>query len=78
VLRLALDEASVKTSQGPPEDGDGPDGALEVWAGEIPLRTAQLDPVADPALRAGISVPVHLISGRAAPGTTPWRHLDLG
>ncbi len=78
VLRLALDEASVKTSQGPPEDGDGPDGALGVWAGEIPLRTVRLDPVADPSLGAGIRLPDHLISGRAAPGTTPWRHLDRG
>jgi nitroimidazol reductase NimA-like FMN-containing flavoprotein (pyridoxamine 5'-phosphate oxidase superfamily) len=77
VLRLKLDEASVKVSEGPPEDGDGPDGAIEVWAGEIPLRTVRLDPVADPALRAGIDVPDHLISGRAAPGATRWRDLDL-
>jgi len=76
VLRLALDEASVKVSEGPPDDGDGPDGALDVWAGEIPLRTVRLDPVADPALRAGIMVPDHLLEGRTAPGATPWRALD--
>ena len=59
---------SVKVSEGPPDDGDGPDGALDVWAGEIPLRTVRLDPVADPALRAGIAVPDHLPDGRTAPG----------
>jgi nitroimidazol reductase NimA-like FMN-containing flavoprotein (pyridoxamine 5'-phosphate oxidase superfamily) len=78
VLRLSLDEASVKVSEGPPDDGDGPDGALDVWAGEIPLRTVRLDPVADPALRAGIMVPDHLREGRAAPGATPWRALGRG
>jgi nitroimidazol reductase NimA-like FMN-containing flavoprotein (pyridoxamine 5'-phosphate oxidase superfamily) len=75
VLRLALDEASVKVSAGPPGDGDGPDGALAVWAGEVPLRTVRLDPVADPALADGIGLPAHLDDGPVAPGTTPW--LDL-
>jgi nitroimidazol reductase NimA-like FMN-containing flavoprotein (pyridoxamine 5'-phosphate oxidase superfamily) len=73
VLRLDLDEASVKVSAGPPDDGEGPDGELDVWAGEIPLATARLDPVADPALRAGIGLPGHLQEGAIAPGTTPWR-----
>ncbi len=70
VLRMALDECSVKIRRGPPDDGDGPDGGLDVWAGEIPLRTVRLDPVADPSLRAGISVPDHLSAGRPAPGST--------
>jgi len=78
VLRLALDEASVKVSEGPPDDGDGPDGELEVWAGEIPLRTVRLDPVADPDLRGGIDLPDHLRDGGTAPGATPWRVLDPG
>ena len=85
VLRLALDEASVKVSEGPPDDGDGPDGDLEVWAGEVPLRTVRLDPVADPALRAGIGLPHHIATGRrcgpgharrgvelALTGSSPW------
>jgi nitroimidazol reductase NimA-like FMN-containing flavoprotein (pyridoxamine 5'-phosphate oxidase superfamily) len=76
VLRLSLDEGSVKVSQGPPDDGEGPDGELDVWAGEIPLRTVRLDPVADPALRSGIGIPGHLEHGGVAPGTTPWRDLD--
>ena len=78
VLRLALDESSVKVSEGPPDDGDGPDGDLDVWAGEIPLRTVRLDPVADPDLRDGIDLPDHLREGRTAPGTVPWRALDPG
>jgi nitroimidazol reductase NimA-like FMN-containing flavoprotein (pyridoxamine 5'-phosphate oxidase superfamily) len=76
VLRLDLAEASVQVSQGPPDDGDGPDGELDVWAGEIPLRTVRLDPVADPALRPGIDMPDHLARGSVAPGVTPWRALD--
>jgi len=75
VLRLALDEASVKVSTGPPGDGDGPDGTLEVWAGEVPLRTVRLDPVADPALADDIGLPAHLWGGGVAPGTTPWLEL---
>ena len=75
VLRLALDEASVKVSEGPPDDGEGPDGELDVWAGEVPLVTVRLDPVADPDLRSGIALPAHLGSGTIAPGATPWRTL---
>ncbi len=75
VLRLRLDEASVKVSQGPPDDGEGPDAGLDVWAGEVPLRTVRLDPVADPDLRAGIALPVHLRDGDIAPGSVLLRHL---
>jgi nitroimidazol reductase NimA-like FMN-containing flavoprotein (pyridoxamine 5'-phosphate oxidase superfamily) len=75
VLRLALDEASVKIRQGPPDGGDGPDADLDVWAGEIPLRTVRLDPVDDPTLRAGIRPPAHLSGGNPAPGSIPWRDL---
>jgi nitroimidazol reductase NimA-like FMN-containing flavoprotein (pyridoxamine 5'-phosphate oxidase superfamily) len=76
VLRMTLDECSVKTRRGPPGDGDGPDGALGVWAGEIPLRTVRLDPIADPALRPGIGVPPHLLRGGPAPGVVPWPARD--
>ena len=76
VLRLGLDEASVKVSEGPPDDSTGPDAGLDVWAGEVPLRTVRLDPVADPALRAGIAMPDHLRDGDIAPGSAPWH--DLG
>jgi uncharacterized protein len=62
VLRLALDEVSVKVRTGPPSDADGPDGELEVWAGEVPLRTGALAPVPDPALRPGVELPAHLVA----------------
>jgi hypothetical protein len=73
---MALDECSVKIRRGPPDDGDGPDATLEVWAGEIPLRTVRLDPVPDPALRPGLVVPDHLARGEPAPGSIPRRHLE--
>jgi nitroimidazol reductase NimA-like FMN-containing flavoprotein (pyridoxamine 5'-phosphate oxidase superfamily) len=75
VLRLDLDEASVKVRRGPPHDGDGPDAELDVWAGEIPLRIARMDPVADPTLRTGVALPDHLAHGHPAPGSVPVRDL---
>jgi nitroimidazol reductase NimA-like FMN-containing flavoprotein (pyridoxamine 5'-phosphate oxidase superfamily) len=60
LLALDLAEASVKISAGPPEDGDGPDAALGLWAGELPLRAAWGDPFPDPALPPGIDVPPHI------------------
>ena len=69
LLALALDEASVKISAGPPDDGDGPDAALGLWAGELPLVSAWGTPVPDPALPHGTAVPAH-IADRA--GTAVW------
>lgn len=46
VLLLPLAEASAKVRTGPPVD-DEEDYALDVWAGEIPLRTVASEPVAD-------------------------------
>ena len=57
ILALPLTEASAKISAGPPEDADSPDGALDVWAGNIPLTVAAKTPIPDPALRPGIPVP---------------------
>jgi hypothetical protein len=70
VLRLGLDESSVKVSEGPPDD-DPDDLTLDVWAGVVPLRTARLAPVADPDLAEGITVPTHIADGPLAPGSTP-------
>jgi uncharacterized protein len=73
VLRLLLDLASVKTSVGPPGDGDGPDGRLPIWAGEIPVRMAGGSPVTAPGVPSGITIPAHLsalaasLAGRMAP-----------
>jgi uncharacterized protein len=60
LLALELDEASVKISAGPPDDADGPDGALGLWAGELPLVATWGTPVPDPALPQGIAVPAHI------------------
>ena len=35
LLAIPLDEASVKISSGPPDDGDGPDAVLGLWAGVL-------------------------------------------
>jgi uncharacterized protein len=72
VLRLALDESSVKVSAGPPDDEDE-DLALDVWAGEVPLRTVRLDPVPAPGLADGTVLPEHIASGPLGPGTVPVR-----
>lgn len=70
LLAMSLEEASVKVRTGPPDDSDSPDAALGLWAGELPLGTRWLEPVADPALPAGITPPAHII-GRAGNGAHP-------
>jgi nitroimidazol reductase NimA-like FMN-containing flavoprotein (pyridoxamine 5'-phosphate oxidase superfamily) len=57
LLVLPIEEASAKLRDGGPSDGEGPDGALDVWAGEIPLVLAAGTPVADPALAPGVVMP---------------------
>jgi uncharacterized protein len=64
LLALPLEEASVKIRTGPPSDGDSPDSALGLWAGELPLATTWQPPVPDPALAPGTPIPAH-ISSRA-------------
>lgn len=60
LLCLSLDEASVKTRTGGPDDADTPDADLDVWAGVLPMRTILGAPEADPSLRSGIHVPAHV------------------
>lgn len=57
VLVLPITEASAKLRSGPPSDGDGPDGELDVWAGEIPFVLRAGAPVPDPALAPGVAMP---------------------
>jgi len=68
LLALDLAEASVKLRSGPPDDGDSPDAALGLWAGELPLHHTWGAPVPDPALPPGTPVPPHIArrSGRPA------------
>jgi nitroimidazol reductase NimA-like FMN-containing flavoprotein (pyridoxamine 5'-phosphate oxidase superfamily) len=67
LLVLPLTEASVKISTGPPDDGDGPDAALGLWAGELPVVATWGAPVPDPKLAGSIAVPPHLAAYAGRP-----------
>lgn len=56
VVSVGLEEASAKIRTGPPVD-DEEDYALDVWAGEIPLRLTAGAPVPDPRLAPGTPFP---------------------
>ncbi|WP_311136149.1 pyridoxamine 5'-phosphate oxidase family protein [Pseudooceanicola albus] len=56
VIRLKLDEVSAKVADGLPEE-DAEDLASDRWAGHVPLRLVQGDPVAAPGLDPGIAMP---------------------
>jgi hypothetical protein len=58
VLRLPLDEASVKIRTGPPKD-DEEDYALPIWAGVVPLSIVTGAPVNDPRNLDGLTAPDH-------------------
>ena len=60
LLAVGLHEASVKISDGHPDDADGPDGDLPLWAGRLPLHHVWGTPEPDPALRGAIRVPAHI------------------
>ncbi|WP_405649501.1 pyridoxamine 5'-phosphate oxidase family protein [Streptomyces sp. NBC_00019] len=60
VLALSLEEASVKIRTGPPDDGDGPDAQLGLWAGTLPLTSVWGAPVGDPVLQDETPVPEHI------------------
>ncbi|WP_308120769.1 pyridoxamine 5'-phosphate oxidase family protein [Streptomyces poriferorum] len=60
LLAVSLREASVKIRTGAPEDGDGPDAALGIWAGVLPLISTWGAPEADPLLPDGIEPPRHI------------------
>ncbi|MFB6606319.1 pyridoxamine 5'-phosphate oxidase family protein [Streptomyces noursei] len=65
LLALSLDEASVKIRTGAPDDGDGPDAALGLWAGILPLHTTWGAPRPDPALGTEPPAAPHHIAARA-------------
>jgi len=66
VLRLPIDEWSLKISDDWPEDPDS-DVAGPAWAGVVPLRSQYVDPQAAPDLRPGIDVP-DSVRSLAGPG----------
>lgn len=53
VVEFAIESASAKVSEGPPED-DEKDYEIRVWAGVIPIVTALGGPVADSRVHAGV------------------------
>nr|WSX54417.1 pyridoxamine 5'-phosphate oxidase family protein [Streptomyces sp. NBC_00974] len=71
LLCLSLEEASVKTSTGGPDDGDGPDAALGIWAGVLPLVATWGDPEADPLLADGVEPPGHVTARSKTPAFRP-------
>ncbi|MBO4254921.1 pyridoxamine 5'-phosphate oxidase family protein [Streptomyces griseorubiginosus] len=60
LLALSLEEASVKIRTGAPDDGDGPDAELGLWAGTLPLTSFWGAPVPDPLLPPNTPVPGHI------------------
>jgi uncharacterized protein len=67
VLRVPLDEASVKIRTGMPGDPEE-DLGLEVWAGVVPIAVTFGEPEPDPQLRPGIPLPAHITDRVGAAG----------
>jgi nitroimidazol reductase NimA-like FMN-containing flavoprotein (pyridoxamine 5'-phosphate oxidase superfamily) len=67
LLALPLTEASVKISDGPPDDGESADAALGLWAGRLPVVSVWGTPVPDPVLPAGIEPPPHIAARTGQP-----------
>ena len=60
VLKIELEEVSAKVRTGPPID-DEEDYSLPVWAGVLPLRVVAGEPLADPQLQDGVTVPRYVL-----------------
>ena len=58
LLRLSLDEASVKIRQGGPVD-EPEDYELPIWAGVIPVTVAYGEPITDPLTTTPAEIPNH-------------------
>jgi nitroimidazol reductase NimA-like FMN-containing flavoprotein (pyridoxamine 5'-phosphate oxidase superfamily) len=57
ILRMRLDEVSLKSRTGPPSDDDSPDAELDVWAGVIPIVTSFGVPLDSPGLKDDVRLP---------------------
>ncbi|GAA4743095.1 pyridoxamine 5'-phosphate oxidase family protein [Nocardioides endophyticus] len=77
VLRMPLDEVSLKTRNGPPADEEA-DLALDAWAGVIPLEVRALPAVPDPALRPGIKMPRAISEFAVGTGEHPYEQHQSG
>jgi uncharacterized protein len=60
VLKVALEEASLKQRTGPPSDDDDDDLALPHWAGVIPVALGFGTPQPAPDLADGVELPEHV------------------
>jgi uncharacterized protein len=69
LLALPLAEASVKISDGPPDDGESADAALGLWAGRLPVVAVWGTPIPDPLLPGGIEPPPHIADRAGRPVT---------
>jgi uncharacterized protein len=67
ILAMGIEEASVKTRSGPPDDDDSPDAAIDTWAGVVPIVTAFGEPEPSPGLRPGIGLTPSVRGLRTAP-----------
>ncbi|WP_438484328.1 pyridoxamine 5'-phosphate oxidase family protein [Streptomyces sp. S186] len=70
LLALSLDEASVKIRTGAPDDGDGPDAELGLWAGVLPLHTTWGTPEPDPVLDTKTQLPPHIAAREGTPASS--------
>ena len=59
VLSLPIEQYSVKTGSGPPDD-PASDVKAPIWAGVVPLSLQAGTPIAAPDMDAGIPVPAYL------------------
>ncbi len=59
VFRLSMELASAKIRSGPPVD-DEEDYELDIWAGVVPTHLATGQPIDDPRVRPGVSVPANV------------------
>jgi nitroimidazol reductase NimA-like FMN-containing flavoprotein (pyridoxamine 5'-phosphate oxidase superfamily) len=76
VMRLPIAEFSAKVRRGPPID-DEEDYAFPTWAGVIPLNMVAGEPVDDPRLMAGQTVPEYARKySRSKEKPSPQRHRD--
>ncbi len=65
VLRLPLDQVSVKMRSGGPSDGTDDGEDKQVWAGVLPLRTAAAEPVPGDDVAADVPVPPSVLRSAA-------------
>jgi len=77
ILALAIDEASAKVRTGPPETPPA-DAAVQVWAGEVPVRLSYGAPVPAPDLPEGLEASASVRRLLERPPGEPGRTLRRG